>query len=142
MMRVMERRAAAVIGVFFVFTLAACGGTAHTARAGRTVTVPPYGGYPATTIIGSYSAGACRRDAGTVSGDARLYISHSIGAAPAPADLYYIELQQGYLHFQADACDSAGLGAALKRGLHPGQRRWLLRNLPQGLSHALRIALR
>lgn len=141
MIRAMEGRPFAFAGVLVVLALAACGGAAPTERDGRTVTVPSYGGFQATTVVGSYSVRACRHDVAGVVGDARQYISHSTGAAPAPADLYYLELGQAYLYFRADACDPAALGAALKRELHPEQRSWLVHNLSQQLSHAIRTAL-
>lgn len=136
------RRALAAGGVVAIFALAGCGSTASTAHDGRTLSEPAYGAYPATTVVGHYSAQGCRRDAGVVTSDARQYLVHSTGAAPAPADLYYIELRRDYLQFHADACDPRGLGTALRRELHPGQRRWLLDNLSQELSQALRSALR
>lgn len=125
-----------------VLALAACGGGSGTSHAGRTVTFGAYGGYPATTIVGRYSARGCAQNAAAVTDDALLYFDHTAGGAPPPADLYYHDLRADYAHFEADGCPSADLGRALRRGLTARQQSFLLANLSSDLVHIFRDALR
>jgi len=124
----------------FVLVLAGCGGSGAS-HAGRTVTVGAYAGFPATTIVGTYSAEGCTQDAAAVAQDALLYFEHTAGGAPPPADLYYLEMHADYSHLRADACPPADLGRALRTGLTARQRSFLLANLSSDLVRVFRTAL-
>jgi hypothetical protein len=117
---------------------AGCGG--GTSRKGHTVTFSGGGAFPPSTIIGSYSVGGCTRDAKTLVHDSRDYYLHST-SEPGPADLYYDEMRLDYVHFQADNCTSEQLGDAMKHGLTPRQRTFLLENVASDLLRAFRAAL-
>lgn len=127
------------VALLVALVSAGCGG-ATTARSGHTVTFLGGGAFPAATIVGSYSAGGCMSDAKRIVRDSRDYYAHST-YAPGPADLYYDELRLGYAHFQADGCTSKELGDALKRGLTPRQRAFLLENVASDLHRAFQAAL-
>lgn len=132
----------AVASVVAVLVLAGCGGSAVREHAGRTVTVGTYAGFPATTIVGTYTPKGCARDAAAVAGDAHQYYMHTAGGAPPPADLYYIDMRADYAHFSADACSPADLGRALRAALTARQRSYLLGNLSSDLLDAFRAALK
>ena len=125
-----------------VLVLTGCGGSAAASHTGRTVTVGTYAGFPATTIVGTYSAKGCAHDAAAVAQDALLYFEHTAGGAPPPADLYYIDMQQDYKLFLADACPPADLGRALRQALTARQRSYLVGNLSSDLVQAFRAALK
>lgn len=99
------------------------------------------GAFPPATIIGSYSVGGCMRDAKTLVHDSRDFYLHST-SEPGPADLYYDEMRLDYAHFQADDCTSGQLRDAMKRGLTPPQRTFLLHNVASDLHRAFQTALR
>ena len=105
------------------------------------MTVGAYAGFPATTIVGTYSAEGCTQDAAAVAQDALLYFEHTAGGAPPPADLYYLEMHADYSHLRADACPPADLGRALRTGLTARQRSFLLANLSSDLVRVFRTAL-
>jgi len=132
------RRAAFAAALLLV--LAGCGGSGSSHK-GRTVTVGAYAGFPATTIVGTYSAQECATDAATVTTDARQYYEHTAGGAPPPADLYYLDMRADYSHFRADACTPAELGRALRTGLTARERSYLLGQLSPDLVRVLRAAL-
>jgi hypothetical protein len=50
-------------------------------------------------------------------------------------------MRRSYAHFEADACTSKELGDAMKRGLTPRQRTFLLRNVASDLHRAFQAAL-
>lgn len=124
-----------------VLVLAGCGGS-KASHAGRTVTVGTYAGFPATTIVGTYTAAGCKRDAYAVAHDALLYYTHTAGNAPPPADLYYIDMQQNDAHLRADDCPPAALGGALRRVLTERQLNYLIRNVSSDLAQTFRTALK
>jgi hypothetical protein len=117
---------------------AGCGG--GTTRKGHTVTFSGGGAFPPATIVGSYSVQGCISDAKTIALDSRSYYVHST-SGPGPADLYYDDMRRSYAHFEADACTSKELGDAMKRGLTPRQRTFLLRNVASDLHRAFQAAL-
>ena len=134
----MRRRAGTVVVASLVaVAVAGCGGTART---GRTVTFKSAGTFPPSTIVGTYSADRCKRDARTLVRDALLYYRHSTGA-PGPADLYYYDMRFAYAHVQADGCTNEELATAMERGLTARQRTWLLHNVASNLDRAFRAAL-
>lgn len=98
------------------------------------------GAFPAATIVGSYSVRGCETDAKTLVGDSRAYYVHST-SGPGPADLYYDDMRLSYAHFQADECTSDLLGDAMKHGLTPRQRAFLLDNVASDLRRAFHAAL-
>jgi hypothetical protein len=120
------------------FVSAGCGGGAT--RKGHTVTFSGGGAFPTATIVGSFSARGCMSDAKTLVHDSHDYYAHST-YAPGPADLYYDEMRLDFAHFQADDCTSEQLGNAMKQGLTPRQRAWLLENVASDLNHAFHAAL-
>ncbi|HJQ51119.1 MAG TPA: hypothetical protein VJ838_11450 [Gaiellaceae bacterium] len=130
---------ALVLGLLVALVSAGCGGAA--ARKGHTVTFSGGGAFPPSTIIGSSSVGGCMRDAKTLVHDSRDYYLHST-SEPGPADLYYDEMRLDYAHFQADDCTSNELRDAMKRGLTPPQRTFLLHNVASDLHRAFQEALR
>lgn len=130
----------AAVAVVVALVLAGCGGSGSR-HAGRTVTVGTYAGFPATTIVGTYTPKGCARDAAAVAGDAHQYYAHTAGGAPPPADLYYIDMRADYAHFRADACPPADLGRALRTRLTARQRAYLLRDLSSDFVQAFRVAL-
>jgi len=132
-------RRAPLLVLLALLALAACGGGSPGPR-GRTVVFTSAGAFPPSTIVGTYSAGGCARDARILVRDARLYYDHSTGA-PAPADLYYYDLRFDFAHVQADGCTSEQLGEALKSGLTARQRMFLLANVASNLERVFRAAL-
>jgi hypothetical protein len=132
------RRAAVAAAIL---ALAGCGGSSAAPHAGRTVTVGTYAGFPATTIVGTYTAQGCAQDAAAIAHDALLYYEHTAGGAPPPADLYYIDMRADDAHFRADACPPSDLGLALRHALTARQRGYLLGNLSSDLVQAFRTAL-
>lgn len=135
------RTAAVAAAAVLVLALAGCG-SSGSRHAGRTVTVGTYAGFPATTIVGTYTPKGCARDAAAVADDARQYYAHTAGGAPPPADLYYIDMRADYAHFSADACLPADLGRALRAALTARQRSYLLGNVSSDLVEAFRAALK
>jgi hypothetical protein len=117
---------------------AGCGGA--TTQQGHTVTFSGGGAFPPSTIVGSYSAKGCMEDAKTFVGDARSYYVHST-SGPGPADLYYDDMRLSYAHFEADGCTSKELGDAMKRGLTPRQRTFLVDIVASDLRRTLSAAL-
>jgi hypothetical protein len=122
--------------------LSGCTGT----RAGsvprtRTVTVASYAGFPATTIVGSYSAAACRDDARSYVRSALQFVAHSGPAAAYSADNYYLLLRQVFADFQARSCPNAILGEALRQRMSAGQRSSLIADLPAVMAGPVRQAL-
>ncbi|HEY7420533.1 MAG TPA: hypothetical protein VH541_00870 [Gaiellaceae bacterium] len=118
---------------------AACGG-GGTSPTGHTVTFVAGGNFPTATIVGTYSVRGCAADARTLVQDARLYYRHSTGA-PGPADLYYYDLREAFAHLEADGCTHKELGEAMKAGLTPSQRTFLLHNVASDLHQAFQAAL-
>ena len=123
--------------LLIAFWCAGCGGGTPK---GGTVTFEGGGAFPPSTIVGSYSAAGCMRDAKTLVDDARAYYVHST-AGPGPADLYYDDMRLDFAHFQADGCTSQELGQAMKSGLTKKQQTFLLRNVSSDLRRAFRDAL-
>jgi hypothetical protein len=130
-------RRSALLLALVVIPLAGCGGAAHRAR---TITFETAGAFPTATIVGKYSVRGCAKDAREIVHQARLYYLHST-TAPGPADLYFYDMRFAYAHFQADACTSAQLGKALRRGLTPRERAFLLGNVSGDLHRAFAAAL-
>jgi hypothetical protein len=130
-------RAVRLLALLAALGCAGCGGAAHK---GRTVTFAGAGSFPPATIVGNYSARGCMGDAKTLVDDARSYYMHST-SGPGPADLYYDDMRLSYAHFQADECTSEHLGDAMKRGLTPQQRAFLLDNVANDLRRAFHAAL-
>jgi hypothetical protein len=132
-----------LLGVFVVaFALAGCGSTAARVAGGTgTVTVPAYGVFPATTVVGADDAAACRLDAGSFSAQARMFLAHSGSQAAYPADLWYVILREALADFGARRCDPALLGRALRRRLGPVQRDALANDLPSAMAARVRESL-
>jgi len=117
------------------------GGHPHSAPLLRTVTVPAYAGFPATTIVGTYSASACNATARAYLRDARLFVAHSGAQAAYSADNYYLELVQDFADFQAHSCNPATLGRALETGMTRRQRAALVAGLPSTMAQKVRESL-
>jgi hypothetical protein len=128
---------ALLLALLVAFVSAGCGATT---RKGHTVTFSGGGAFPAATIVGRYSDRGCRTDAATLVDDSHAYYVHST-SGPGPADLYYDDMRLSYAHFQADECTSEQLGDAMKRGLTPRQRAFLLDNVASDLRRAFQAAL-
>jgi hypothetical protein len=129
---------ALLLSLLIGLVAAGCGG--ETPHKARTVTFSGGGAFPPSTIVGSYSVHGCMSDAKTLVHDSHDFYAHST-YAPGPADLYYDEMRLDFAHFQADGCTSAQLGQAMRRGLSPRARAFLLRNVASDLNRALRAAL-
>jgi hypothetical protein len=127
-----------ILGLLVVLVSAGCGG--GTTRKGHTVTFSGGGAFPPSTIVGSYSVQGCLSDARTLVRDSRSYYVHST-SGPGPADLYYDDMRLSYAHFEADGCTSSELGDAMRRGLTPPQRTFLLHNVASDLHRAFQGAL-
>jgi hypothetical protein len=124
-------------------TFAGCGGAVRTStHSGRTITVPSYAAFPATTIIGTYSASACRADARSYVRDALLFVEHFGPQAAYSADTYYIDLRLVFADFQARGCDNKVLGNAIKTRMSSRQRASLISNLPEAMAQAVRDGLK
>lgn len=135
------RRCCALVAA--TVALAGCGGAAkQSSPTVRTVTIPSYGGFPATTITGTDDPAACAKDGRAIVRDARLFLAHSGPAASYSADTYYIDLRTVYADFQVHGCTDEQLGAPLRRSLTPAQQRALVANLPQAMAQAVRDGLR
>jgi len=121
--------------------LGGCGGSSGH-QAATQLTLPGYGGYPATTeSVSGASPAACRRDARAFTGDAVLFLAHSGPDAAYPADLYYISMRGVLVDFQGHRCDTALLGGALARRLTAKQRDALVAGLPHAMAAVVREGL-
>jgi hypothetical protein len=118
--------------------LAGCGG----GRGARVVTVPAYGEHPAATVSGAYSASECAKDARIFAHDALILVDHASSNAAYPADLYYTIIRSDFADFEARACGSELLGAALRARLTAAQRSTLVANLPQTMAQVVLDGLR
>jgi hypothetical protein len=127
-----------LLTLLVTLVLAGCGG--GKAHKGHTATFSGGGAFPPSTIVGSYSVRGCISDAKTLVHDSRDFYLHST-SEPGPADLYYDEMRLDYVHFQADACTSKQLGDAIRRGLTPRQRTFLLENVASAMHRAFQAAL-
>jgi hypothetical protein len=122
--------------------LGGCGDSSGHGRAATQLTVPGYGGYPATTeSLSGASPGVCRRDARAFTRDAVLFLAHSGPEAAYPADLYYIGMRGVLVDFQGRRCDTALLGGALSRRLTARQRNALVAGLPHVMARVVREGL-
>jgi hypothetical protein len=122
--------------------VAGCGGSSGHGQAATQLTVPGYGGYPATTeSVSGASPGACRRDAQAFTRAAVLFLAHSGADAAYPADLYYISMRGVLVDFQGHRCDTALLGGALSRRLTAKQRDTLVAGLPHAMARVVREGL-
>jgi hypothetical protein len=133
----------ALVALACALAAAGCGGggTKHGAPPSRTVTVPAYAGFPAATIVGTYSASACTSAARAYLRDARLVVAHSGAQAAYSADNYYLELVQADAEFRAHSCEPATLGHTLETGMTARQRAALIADLPATMAQAVRSAL-
>jgi hypothetical protein len=129
------------VAVLVVLVVAGCGGGSPAHRS-RTVTIPSYAGFPSTTIVGTYSASACARDAAAFAREGRLFAQHSGPDAAYSADTYYIDIRRFYSDFEARDCDPLTLGHALRNALTTKQRRLLVNYLPGDMAQSVRDALR
>lgn len=139
----MQRLLLALVALTCALSAAGCGGggTEHGAPLRRTVTVPAYAGFPATTIVGTYSASACRAAVRAYLRDARRIVAHSGAQAAYSADNYYLELVQAFADFQAHGCDPTTLGRALETEMTARQRAALIAALPATMAQTVRDSL-
>jgi hypothetical protein len=122
--------------------LGGCGSSSGHGKAATQLTVPGYGGYPATTeSVSGANPGACRQDAQAFTRDAVLFLAHSGPDAAYPADLYYISMRGVLVDFQGHRCDTALLGGALSRRLTAKQRDTLVAGLPHAMARVVREGL-
>lgn len=116
--------------------LSGCGG----AKRG-TVTVPGYGGFPATTVSEAANPAECARDAQIIARDGRSFLRHYGAQGAYPADLYYMIVREDFADFEARQCEPKLLGAALREHLSPAQRAALAKNLPAAMAGLIRRGL-
>jgi hypothetical protein len=134
-----RRNASLLVLTLLALVTVACGAGGPSHR-GRTITFETAGNFQPSTIVGTYSVRGCASDARTLVHDAQLFYAHST-RLPGPADLYYYDLRFAYAHLEADGCTSQQLGEAMRAGLTPRQRAFLLRNVASDLHRAFRAAL-
>jgi len=138
-----QRLLLALVPLTCALSAAGCGGggAGHSALLLRTVTVPAYAGFPATTIVGTYGTSACETAARAYLRDARLFVAHSGAQAAYSADNYYLELVQDFADFQAHSCNPSTLGRALETGMTRRQRAALVAGLPTTMALKVRESL-
>jgi hypothetical protein len=121
--------------------LAGCGSSGHT-RARNEVTLPAYGGFPATTIS-AQAAGSrvCENNARTFAHDALGLLAHFGPAAAYPADLNVVIVREDLARWRTHGCSLQVLGAALARRLTKAQRRDLVDDLPASMASVVRRSL-